>query len=142
MSHAYPISDKNEKQKDADANNNKNIGTEKGTMKHIETMNQYHDIMSRSQDKKMIFKFSAKWCGPCRNIQPYYETLAQDNPAINFYHIDVDALEDVAALYNVQSLPTFIYIENGKAKSQILGPSQKRLHDFLVKSQQIKEQKK
>jgi thioredoxin 1 len=140
MSHAYPISDPNQTQKTTTVDRNKeeklkerHTNTREPEMKHISTMTEYRDIMSR-QEPKMIFKFSAKWCGPCRTIQPFYEKLAKETPNMQFYHVDVDALGDVAAVHNVQSLPTFIYFENAKAKSQIIGPSQRKLEDFVTKA--------
>jgi thiol-disulfide isomerase/thioredoxin len=54
--------------------------------------------------KPVIVDFSAEWCGPCKMIAPRFEQLAQLNPEIAFYKVDVDELYEVALQENIQAV--------------------------------------
>jgi thioredoxin 1 len=40
-----------------------------------------------------VVDYTAVWCGPCKAIAPTFETLATENPDIDFLKVDVDELE-------------------------------------------------
>ena len=60
--------------------------------------------------KKIIY-FSAKWCGPCKNLRPIIESLS-NQMAIQF--VDIDSSPDLATEYGVTSIPTLVFEKNGK----------------------------
>lgn len=84
-----------------------------------------HNITQLSEIKEctqpMVLQFSAEWCGPCKMIAPEIETLAQNNSSIKFCKIDVDKCVDIAKEYGIQSMPTFIFIKNGKELERFSG---------------------
>jgi len=43
--------------------------------------------------KLIVVDFTATWCPPCQHIKPIFHNLAQSNPHIVFYQIDVDENE-------------------------------------------------
>lgn len=62
-------------------------------------------------DKPAIIDFYATWCGPCRQIAPSLEELAEEyKDQIYIYKVDVDKNKDLAALFNVRSIPTLLFI--------------------------------
>ena len=64
-------------------------------------------------DKKVVVDFYAEWCGPCKKIAPLFEAMSkQYKDTINFVKVNVDEAEDIANLYDVSSLPTFISFQN------------------------------
>ncbi len=58
-----------------------------------------------------LIDFYADWCRPCRITSPILEELAQEySGQIQFYKIDVQAEQELAAIFGVQSIPTFLFI--------------------------------
>jgi thiol-disulfide isomerase/thioredoxin len=61
------------------------------------------------QDQKIIvMKFGAPWCGPCRQIEPYFDQLMHNLPSIVVVKIDIDASPDIKSLFQVTNVPTFL----------------------------------
>jgi thioredoxin len=56
-----------------------------------------------------VLYFTAKWCGPCKKISPYFEKFSSEYPKIKFYKIDVDENQELAERYQISSIPTFIF---------------------------------
>lgn len=59
-----------------------------------------------------VLYFTASWCGPCKKISPLFEELAEKNKNVHFFKIDVNENEKLATIYNVSSMPTFIYMKS------------------------------
>ncbi|XP_050376395.1 TPR repeat-containing thioredoxin TDX isoform X1 [Argentina anserina] len=68
-----------------------------------------------------VLYFTATWCGPCRMISPIYTSLAEKYPKVVFTKIDIDAARDVAASYNISSVPAFFFVRNGKEIDKVVG---------------------
>ncbi len=73
--------------------------------------------------KPSIIDFSAVWCPPCRKMKPIFEKIAkQYGDKINFISIDVDEYPEIANKYQIQSIPTFVFLdEDGKETNRING---------------------
>lgn len=63
----------------------------------------------------VLVDFFANWCGPCKMIAPVLEKLDAEYPNIRIVKVDVDQSQDIAARFGVQSIPTLIMFNNGKA---------------------------
>ena len=62
-------------------------------------------------DKPAVIDFYATWCGPCKRLSPILEELASEyNGQINFYKIDVDKEQELAAVFGIQSIPMVLLI--------------------------------
>lgn len=62
-------------------------------------------------DKPAIIDFYADWCGPCRNIAPILESLAQEySGRVDIYKIDVDNEQELAAVFGISNLPTVLFV--------------------------------
>lgn len=62
-----------------------------------------HHIM---ENKNVVVKFTAPWCGPCRASQPIFESAADHHPDVSFVEVDVDQQPRLAAMFNIRSIPT------------------------------------
>ncbi len=61
-------------------------------------------------EKPCLIDFYADWCAPCRITSPILEDLAKQYAGkINIYKVDVDKEQELAALFGVQSIPTFLF---------------------------------
>ena len=65
-----------------------------------------------NQNKLVIIYFTAKWCGPCKSISPYYAELSGEFTDCVFLKCDVDDCQDVSDACKISSMPTFIFIKN------------------------------
>lgn len=66
-----------------------------------------------------VIDFYATWCGPCKMMAPVVETLAGEYEGkVDFYKVDVDREQRLAALFGVRSIPTFVFIPR-EGKPQI-----------------------
>lgn len=74
-----------------------------------------------SENAKVCVKFTAEWCGPCRMIAPVLAELDRRNPDITCVEVDVDAHKDIARAHQVTSMPTFVFLLNGKPWSRVVG---------------------
>ena len=69
------------------------------------------DVWKYNGDKPAIVDFYATWCGPCRITSPILEDLAAEyGKDIVVYKIDVDKEPELASVFGIQNIPTFIFI--------------------------------
>lgn len=68
-----------------------------------------------------LVDFYADWCGPCKMIAPYIEQVATEATDVKVAKLNVDEATDIAAKYNVQSIPTLIVFKDGEVADTKLG---------------------
>ena len=57
-----------------------------------------------------VIDFNAKWCGPCRKMEPILNSLAAKyNGKIIIYKVDVDKEKELASLFGISSIPAFLF---------------------------------
>lgn len=56
----------------------------------------------------VIIDFWAPWCGPCRNFAPTFEAAAEKNPGIVFAKVNTEEQQEIAAAFNIRSIPTLM----------------------------------
>lgn len=91
---------------------------------HITKENFEAEVLN--SDKPVLVDFFATWCGPCRMVGPIIEEIAEENEHIVVGKIDVDAQPELAAQFQVYSIPTLVVMQDGKIVSQSLGAKPKQ----------------
>ena len=75
-----------------------------------------------------LIDFYAEWCGPCKIMEPIFEELAKDYQGkIEFKRIDVEAEQEFAGKFGVQSIPTFVLLNDGKEVDRKIGAMPKEV---------------
>jgi len=73
-------------------------------------------------DKPAIIDFYADWCGPCKAIAPVLEELAAEyGDDIYIYKIDTEREQELAAIFNVRSIPTLLFIPMTEQPQMAMG---------------------
>jgi thioredoxin 2 len=73
-------------------------------------------------DLPTVVDFWAPWCGPCHAMAPHFEAAAgRLEPRFRFAKVNTDAAPDLAARFNIRSIPTLIVFRHGKPVAQQAG---------------------
>ena len=73
-------------------------------------------------DKLSMVDFWAVWCGPCLAVAPIVEKLAEEYEGkVVIGKVDVDNNPEVALQYGIRSIPTILFIKDGKVVDKQVG---------------------
>jgi thioredoxin 1 len=92
------------------------------------------DVLKATQP--VLVDFWAEWCGPCKQIAPALEQIAQElKGAVTIAKLDIEESPTVPSRYGVRGIPTMMLFRDGKMASMKVGamPKQKIL-DWLAES--------
>ncbi len=92
-------------------------------VKHVNTK-EFDEIIEKGL---VVVDFFATWCGPCKMVAPIFEEISNAHEDITFIKVDVDQYPDLAARYQVSTIPTIIVSKDKKIMDKTIG--------FVPKSQ-------
>lgn len=76
-------------------------------------MEKFKELMNA--DTPLLVDFYASWCGPCKAMHPIVEQVkAMLGDKVRVVKYDVDQHEEIASMYHVRMIPTFIFFRKGK----------------------------
>ncbi|WP_165990218.1 thioredoxin [Streptomyces sp. YIM 98790] len=81
-------------------------------MPTIELTKENFDTSVKSSDIVLV-DFWAAWCGPCRMFAPVFEQAAEKHEDIVFGKVDTEAEQELAAAFQISSIPTLMAIRDG-----------------------------
>ncbi|MFN3590939.1 MAG: tetratricopeptide repeat protein [Thermaurantiacus sp.] len=95
-----------------------------------------HEIVEPSRDAVVLVRFTASWCGPCRQLAPLVEKAIAEagDPRLREVVVDIDANPLIAGQFQIQSVPTVYAVVNGQPVDGFVGAqSASQLRAFIEK---------
>lgn len=78
----------------------------------VQTINSKEELQKAIQDNKILLvKYGASWCGPCKMLTPVLEELSEDVPIVD---VDVDDLREIAVERGIMGIPVLEFYKNGE----------------------------
>lgn len=78
-----------------------------------------------------IIKFSAPWCGPCRQLGPIFKTASEANEGVSFGDVSVDDSPRLSGQLGVRSIPTMILFKEGVEVERRVGGNSDLLQELV-----------
>ena len=90
--------------------------------KVLELTESTFDSSVLKSDKPVLVDFWAVWCGPCRQVAPIVEALAEKwEGKVTVAKLNVDDVPSVAERYGIMSIPTLMLFKGGQVAERIVG---------------------
>ena len=87
---------------------------------HLDEKNFKSEVLEESLP--VLVDFWAQWCGPCRVLSPIVDEIAQElEGKLKVGKVNVDEAGELAAQYNIMSIPTLLLFKKGEVVNQIVG---------------------
>lgn len=90
-------------------------------------------VIRKSLETPVLVDFWATWCGPCKTLGPILEKLAADyHGAFTLAKVDVDKEQELAAAFQIRSVPTVMLVKGGQLVDGFPGAlPEGQLREFL-----------
>ena len=104
-------------------------------VQHISSAEMFDRLVSESEGKLIVVDFSASWCMPCKLIAPVFEEMSSADgefAGVIFMKIDVDEVPELAERFQVQAMPTFLFIKANEEVDRFSGASVEKLKQTIL----------
>lgn len=92
------------------------------------------EVLQKSLQTPVLVDFWASWCEPCKTLGPMLEKLAAEyHGAFELAKVDVDAEQQIAAAFQIRSVPTVFLVKGGQLVDGFPGAiPEGQLREFLA----------
>lgn len=104
---------------------------------HFYSKNNLNEFSKINPNTLILIYFTATWCGPCKQIAPFFSKTKQEyknnNKDVIFKKIDVDDddYSDLCEELSVTAMPTFLFLRNSNIIKKIVGNDEEGITEIL-----------
>ncbi len=84
-------------------------------------------------DRPVLVDFWAEWCAPCHAVAPIIAKLASDHgSAVGVGKLNVDESREIAAKFQIRSIPTVMLFKEGRVVETLIGVQQPQAYEDAI----------
>ena len=102
---------------------------------------EFNRILSQVKGGLRVDFYSPN-CKTCKKMKPFFEYLATEYPVNTYMALDTNQAPEIANNYEIDRVPTFIALKNGKEIDRYTGASNEELENFITELSKKNETKK
>jgi thioredoxin 1 len=88
----------------------------------LDTTDQNFESDVLGSDEYVLVDFWAEWCGPCKQLAPIIDEVANDmKGSLKVCKVNIDQNPETPSKYNVRGIPTLVIFKNGEAVATKVG---------------------
>jgi thiol-disulfide isomerase/thioredoxin len=115
-------------------NNEKNDTAPAPLIQDVSTGKELEKIIESQSNKPIVLKIFSPTCPHCKAMEPLVKSFAAKHPEFVVLQNDITQSDELARFYKVSSIPTIIFIKDGKEKDRLIGQkSDQELEAFGAK---------
>ena len=100
-------------------------------VQHATDVNWDNEVLK--SDVPVLIDFTATWCGPCRQIAPLVDQLADEYVGkVKVMKLDIDENPETARRYGIRGVPTLYVFKGGQIVAQQVGAVPKAMIASLI----------
>jgi len=104
----------------------KKLSFDRGILMALEVNSSNFEQEVTKSSIPVVVDVYATWCGPCKQMMPIYDELAKElEGKVKLVKLNIDEDRDLAVQYNVSSIPTFVFVKDGKMVAKETGAMSK-----------------
>ncbi len=84
-------------------------------------------------EKPVLVKFGAQWCGPCQMVAPFFEKKSMEEERLVIVSVDIDDFPALEETYNISNLPTYVLLQKGEEVGRTFGVKEDKINELIAK---------
>ena len=82
----------------------------------------------------VLVDFYADWCMPCKMLSPILEELSEEIDDVKIVKVNTDRNQELASSFGIMSIPTLLFVKDGKVIDTMVGMRPKEELERVIKS--------
>jgi len=97
----------------------------------VEILQSVEQFEHYKKEERVVFMFSADWCGDCRFVEPVLPEIEQEFPEFTFIMVNRDKFIEICQENDVLGIPSFLAYKNGKEVGRFVSRDRKTKEEIV-----------